>query len=91
MRAAERNEFNCFNQRSAPRRRHADRSEAPSAGGIPIAALSRQEFIPVVNPSTLSDRVSFWVMETACRQAFPVATVRGRRCASRSSRAPSQL
>jgi diguanylate cyclase (GGDEF)-like protein/PAS domain S-box-containing protein len=31
--------------------------------------LSPTEFMPVVNTSSISDRVAGWVMETACRQA----------------------
>jgi EAL domain-containing protein (putative c-di-GMP-specific phosphodiesterase class I) len=36
----------------------------PTRGLVPPAA-----FIPVVNTSSISDRVALWVLETACRQA----------------------
>ena len=70
--AVERNEFELFYQ---PQVRLADGgligaealdSLAPSRR----AAWSRPaEFMPVVNTSSISDRVAAWVLETACRQA----------------------
>ena len=69
--AVERGEFELFYQ---PQVRLTDggltgaealiRWRHPSRG-----LVSPGEFMPVVNTSSLSDRVAAWVMETACRQA----------------------
>jgi diguanylate cyclase (GGDEF)-like protein/PAS domain S-box-containing protein len=70
-RAFERNEFDLFYQpqisltdgklvgaEALIRWRHPERG-----------LVSPAEFMPVVNTSSISDRIGLWVMETACRQA----------------------
>ena len=70
-RAAEQNEFELFYQPQVG---------LPDGGLIGAEALIRwrhpvrglvspAEFMPVVNTSSISDRVAGWVLETACRQA----------------------
>ncbi|MEN3375549.1 MAG: hypothetical protein V7604_904, partial [Hyphomicrobiales bacterium] len=69
--AVERGEFELFYQ---PQVRLSDnavvgaealiRWRHPTRGLVPPGA-----FIPVVNTSSISDRVALWVLETACRQA----------------------
>ncbi|MDO8401148.1 MAG: EAL domain-containing protein [Bradyrhizobium sp.] len=70
-RAAERNEFELFYQ---PQVRLADGgligAEALIRWRHPVRGLvSPAEFMPVVNMSSMSERIAGWVMETACRQA----------------------
>jgi EAL domain-containing protein (putative c-di-GMP-specific phosphodiesterase class I) len=69
--AAERNEFELFYQ---PQVRLTDGSltgaEALIRWRHPVRGLvSPAEFMPVVNTSSISDRIAGWVLETACRQA----------------------
>jgi len=69
--AAERNEFELFYQ---PQVRLTDGgligAEALIRWRHPVRGLvSPAEFMPVVNTSSISDRIAAWVMETACRQA----------------------
>lgn len=69
--AAERNEFELFYQ---PQVRLADGgligAEALIRWRHPVRGLvSPAEFMPVVNTSSISDRIAGWVLETACRQA----------------------
>jgi diguanylate cyclase (GGDEF)-like protein/PAS domain S-box-containing protein len=69
--AAERSEFELFYQ---PQVRLADSgltgAEALIRWRHPDRGLvSPAEFIPVVNTSSISDRIAGWVMETACKQA----------------------
>ncbi|QWG24975.1 EAL domain-containing protein [Bradyrhizobium sediminis] len=69
--AAERNEFELFYQ---PQVRLADGgligAEALIRWRHPVRGLvSPAEFMPVVNTSSISDRVAGWVLVTACRQA----------------------
>ena len=71
--AAERNEFELFYQ---PQVRLADGrligAEALIRWRHPVRGLvSPAEFMPLVNTSSISDRIALWVMETACRQARP--------------------
>jgi diguanylate cyclase (GGDEF)-like protein/PAS domain S-box-containing protein len=70
-RAAERNEFELYYQ---PQVRLTDGSPTGAEALIrwrhPVRGLvSPGEFMPVVNTSSISDRVAAWVLETACRQA----------------------
>ncbi len=69
--AAERNEFELFYQ---PQVRLADGAligaEALIRWRHPVRGLvSPAEFMPVVNTSSISERIAGWVLETACRQA----------------------
>ena len=69
-RAAEKGEFELFYQ---PQVSLADRrlvgAEALIRWRHPERGLvSPEDFMPVVNASSISDRVALWVMETACRQ-----------------------
>lgn len=69
--AAERNEFELFYQ---PQVRLVDGgligAEALIRWRHPVRGLvSPGEFMPVVNTSSMSDRIAGWVLETACRQA----------------------
>lgn len=69
--AADRNEFELFYQ---PQVRLADGAligaEALIRWRHPIRGMvSPAEFMPVVNMSSLSERIAGWVLETACRQA----------------------
>ena len=69
--AAERNEFELFYQ---PQVRLADGgvigAEALIRWRHPVRGLvSPAEFMPVVNTSSISERIADWVLETACRQA----------------------
>ena len=69
--AVERNEFELFYQ---PQVRLVDGgligAEALIRWRHPVRGLvSPAEFIPVVNTSSISDRIAAWVLETACRQA----------------------
>ena len=69
--AVERNEFELFYQ---PQVKLIDGAltgaEALIRWRHPIRGLvSPAEFMPVINTSSISDRVSNWVLETACRQA----------------------
>ncbi|QWG17139.1 EAL domain-containing protein [Bradyrhizobium sediminis] len=69
--AAERNEFELFYQ---PQVRLSDGgligAEALIRWHHPVRGLvSPAEFMPVVNTSSISDRVAGWVLETACRRA----------------------
>ncbi len=69
--AAERNEFELFYQ---PQVRLADGgligAEALIRWRHPVRGLvSPAEFMPVVNTSSISERISDWVLETACTQA----------------------
>jgi diguanylate cyclase (GGDEF)-like protein/PAS domain S-box-containing protein len=69
--AAERNEFELFYQ---PQVRLSDGgligAEALIRWRHPVRGLvSPAEFMPVVNTSSISDRIAGWVLETACRQA----------------------
>jgi diguanylate cyclase (GGDEF)-like protein len=71
VRAAERKEFELFYQ---PQVRLADGgligAEALIRWHHPTRGLiSPAEFMPVVNTSTISERIAGWVLETACRQA----------------------
>jgi EAL domain-containing protein (putative c-di-GMP-specific phosphodiesterase class I) len=71
VRAAERKEFELFYQ---PQVRLADGgligAEALIRWHHPVRGLvSPAEFMPVVNTSSISDRIAEWVLETACRQA----------------------
>jgi diguanylate cyclase (GGDEF)-like protein/PAS domain S-box-containing protein len=71
MLALERGEFELFYQ---PQVRLSDRklvgAEALIRWRHPTRGLvSPGEFIPVVNTSSISNRVALWVLETACRQA----------------------
>jgi EAL domain-containing protein (putative c-di-GMP-specific phosphodiesterase class I) len=71
VRAAERKEFELFYQ---PQVRLADGgligAEALIRWRHPVRGLvSPAEFMPVVNTSSISDRIAGWVLETACRQA----------------------
>jgi diguanylate cyclase (GGDEF)-like protein/PAS domain S-box-containing protein len=71
VRAAERKEFELFYQ---PQVRLADAgligAEALIRWHHPVRGLvSPAEFMPVVNTSSISDRIADWVLETACRQA----------------------
>jgi diguanylate cyclase (GGDEF)-like protein/PAS domain S-box-containing protein len=70
-RAADHNEFELFYQ---PQVRLNDGSltgaEALIRWHHPVRGLvSPTEFMPVVNSSSISDRIAGWVLETACRQA----------------------
>ena len=70
-RAVEQNEFELFYQ---PQVRLTDGAltgaEALIRWRHPVRGLvSPAEFMPVVNTSSISDRVAGWVLETACRQA----------------------
>jgi diguanylate cyclase (GGDEF)-like protein/PAS domain S-box-containing protein len=70
-RAAEQNEFELFYQ---PQVRLTDGgligAEALIRWRHPVRGLvSPAEFMPVVNTSSISDRIAGWVLETACRQA----------------------
>ena len=70
-RAVERNEFELFYQ---PQVRLADSgligAEALIRWRHPVRGLvSPAEFMPVVNTSSISERIAGWVLETACRQA----------------------
>ena len=70
-RAAERNEFELFYQ---PQVRLTDGSLTGAEVLIrwrhPVRGLvSPAEFMPVVNTSSISERIAGWVLETACRQA----------------------
>ena len=69
--AAERKEFELFYQ---PQVRLTDGgltgAEALIRWRHPVRGLvSPAEFMPVINTSSISDRVAGWVLETACRQA----------------------
>ena len=69
--AVERNEFELFYQ---PQVRLADGgligAEALIRWRHPVRGLvSPAEFMPVVNTSSISERIAGWVLETACRQA----------------------
>jgi diguanylate cyclase (GGDEF)-like protein/PAS domain S-box-containing protein len=69
--AAQRNEFELFYQ---PQVRLTDGgligAEALIRWRHPVRGLvSPAEFMPVVNTSSISDRIAGWVLETACRQA----------------------
>ncbi len=69
--AAERNEFELFYQ---PQVHLADGSligaEALIRWRHPVRGLvSPGEFMPVINTSSISERIAGWVLETACRQA----------------------
>lgn len=69
--AIERNEFELFYQ---PQVRLADGAflgaEALIRWRHPVRGLvSPAEFMPVVNTSSISERIAGWVLETACRQA----------------------
>jgi EAL domain-containing protein (putative c-di-GMP-specific phosphodiesterase class I) len=69
--AVERNEFELFYQ---PQVRLADGgligAEALIRWRHPVRGLvSPAEFMPVVNISSISDRIAGWVLQTACRQA----------------------
>ncbi len=69
--AAERDEFELFYQ---PQVRLTDGgvfgAEALIRWRHPVRGLvSPAEFMPVVNTSSISDRIAAWVLETACRQA----------------------
>jgi diguanylate cyclase (GGDEF)-like protein/PAS domain S-box-containing protein len=69
--AAERNEFELFYQ---PQVHLVDGgligAEALIRWRHPVRGLvSPAEFMPVVNTSSISDRIAGWVLETACRQA----------------------
>ena len=71
VRAAEQNEFELFYQ---PQFRLTDTgltgAEALIRWRHPVRGLvSPAEFMPVVNTSSISDRIAAWVLETACRQA----------------------
>jgi len=71
VRAAERKEFELFYQ---PQVRLADGgligAEVLIRWRHPVRGLvSPAEFMPVVNTSSISDRIAGWVLETACRQA----------------------
>ena len=71
VRAAERKEFELFYQ---PQVRLADGgligAEALIRWHHPTRGLvSPAEFMPVVNTSSISQRIAGWVLETACRQA----------------------
>jgi diguanylate cyclase (GGDEF)-like protein/PAS domain S-box-containing protein len=70
-RAAERNEFELFYQ---PQVRLTDGdltgAEALIRWRHPVRGLvSPGEFMPVVNTSSISERIAVWVLETACKQA----------------------
>ena len=70
-RAVEQNEFELFYQ---PQVRLTDGgvigAEALIRWRHPVRGLvSPAEFMPVVNTSSISDRIAGWVLETACRQA----------------------
>ena len=70
-RAVERNEFELFYQ---PQVRLVDGglvgAEALIRWRHPVRGLvSPAEFMPVINTSSMSDRIAGWVLETACRQA----------------------
>lgn len=70
-RAIQRNEFELFYQ---PQVRLTDGgligAEALIRWRHPVRGLvSPAEFMPVVNTSSISDRIAAWVLETACRQA----------------------
>ena len=76
--AVERGEFELFYQ---PQVRLADGgltgAEALIRWHHPVRGLvSPAEFMPIVNGSSISDRIAGWVMETACKQAGIVATGR---------------
>ena len=69
--AVERNEFELFYQ---PQVRLADGglvgAEALIRWRHPVRGLvSPAEFMPVINTSSMSERIAGWVLETACRQA----------------------
>jgi diguanylate cyclase (GGDEF)-like protein len=69
--AAERNEFELFYQ---PQVHLIDGSLSGAEALIrwrhPVRGLvSPAEFMPVVNTSSISERIAAWVLETACRQA----------------------
>jgi diguanylate cyclase (GGDEF)-like protein/PAS domain S-box-containing protein len=69
--AAERNEFELFYQ---PQVHLIDGSLSGAEALIrwrhPVRGLvSPAEFMPVVNTSSISERIGAWVLETACRQA----------------------
>jgi EAL domain-containing protein (putative c-di-GMP-specific phosphodiesterase class I) len=71
VRAVERNEFELFYQ---PQVRLADGgligAEALIRWRHPVRGMvSPAEFMPVVNTSSISDRIADWVLQTACRQA----------------------
>jgi diguanylate cyclase (GGDEF)-like protein/PAS domain S-box-containing protein len=71
VRAVEQNEFELFYQ---PQVRLTDGqltgAEALIRWRHPVRGLvSPAEFMPVVNSSSISDRIAGWVLETACRQA----------------------
>ena len=85
--ATERNEFELFYQ---PQVRLMDGgvigAEALIRWRHPVRGLvSPAEFMPVVNTSSISDRVAAWVLETACRQARIWETERPHRSRRRQS------
>ncbi len=69
--AAERSEFELFYQPQV----HLGSRELTGVEALirwrhPVRGLvSPDEFIPVVNTSSISERIAAWVLETACRQA----------------------
>jgi diguanylate cyclase (GGDEF)-like protein len=69
--AAERDEFELFYQPQVNLgSRELIGTEALIRWRHPVRGLvSPGEFIPVVNTSSISERISAWVLETACRQA----------------------
>jgi diguanylate cyclase (GGDEF)-like protein/PAS domain S-box-containing protein len=90
--ATERNEFELFYQ---PQVRLADGgligAEALIRWRHPVRGLvSPAEFMPVVNTSSISERIAAWVMEAACRQAR-VWERAGRRVRVGINLSPSQL
>jgi diguanylate cyclase (GGDEF)-like protein/PAS domain S-box-containing protein len=90
--AAERNEFELFYQ---PQVDLADGSligaEALIRWHHPVRGLlSPAVFMPVVNTSSISDRVAGWVLETACKQAR-MWEQSGRRVRVGVNLSPSQL
>jgi diguanylate cyclase (GGDEF)-like protein len=69
--AVERNEFELFYQPQVRLTNGAlTGAEALIRWRHPVRGLvSPAEFMPVINTSSISDRVASWVLETACRQA----------------------